>query len=141
MWYLPVNVVRGNILCGWVMADASCILFKRRFFARTQKENVKFRQLMCYRYSYPWLSQPLVSSPLLSKKAKKGESEDLRLSDVYFFLSISTITAPTTAIAAMMPPIPGSRYWSAIEAGGAVGATVGSGASITPKAVSVYEGQ
>jgi len=73
---------------------------------------------------------------------KKRESGVLCLLDSYFFLSIKAIIAmPTTAIAAIMPPIPGSKYWSATEAGGLVGATVGSGASITPKAVSVYEGQ
>jgi len=66
----------------------------------------------------------------------------VRHSGAYFLLSNSAIIAiPTTAIAAMIPPIPGNRYWSATEAGGLVGATVGSGASITPKAVSVYESQ
>ena len=46
---------------------------------------------------------------------------------------------PTIAIAATIMPIPGSKYWSAKEAGGFVGATVASGASSTPKAVLEYE--
>jgi hypothetical protein len=32
VWYLPLNVVRGKILSGWVMAGTSCLLFKRRVF-------------------------------------------------------------------------------------------------------------
>jgi hypothetical protein len=32
VWYLPENVVRGNVLSGWVMAGTSCVLIKRRVF-------------------------------------------------------------------------------------------------------------
>ena len=32
VWYLPLNVVRGKVLSGWVMAGTSCLLFKRRVF-------------------------------------------------------------------------------------------------------------
>jgi hypothetical protein len=32
VWYLPLNAVKGNILCGWVMAGTSCVLIRRRVF-------------------------------------------------------------------------------------------------------------
>jgi len=59
----------------------------------------------------------------------------------YRFLSISTITAPTTAIAAIMPATEGRKYCSAIVAGACVGSGVASGACSTLIAVSVYDGQ
>jgi len=71
---------------------------------------------------------------------KKGESENSHLLSVHFFLSSrKPSTAPTTAIAATVMPIPGSAYWSARDCGSGVGATVGSGASSTTKAVSACE--
>jgi len=70
---------------------------------------------------------------------KKGEREDLVFSSVYFFLSMSSIATPTIAIAATMMPIPGSKYMSAAFEGACVGATVGSGASSTPKAAAADE--
>ena len=33
VWYLPLNVVQGEILIGWVMAGKSCVLIKRCVFA------------------------------------------------------------------------------------------------------------
>jgi hypothetical protein len=60
---------------------------------------------------------------------------------VYLLLSSNASTIPTIAIAATIMPIPGIKYWSAIDAGGAVGASVGSGASITVKELSAYDGQ
>jgi len=39
VWYLPYNAVRGNVLCGWVMAGTSCVLIKRRVF----EDGVRFR--------------------------------------------------------------------------------------------------
>ena len=49
--------------------------------------------------------------------------------------------APTTAIATIMPIIPGTKYRSAIDAGVGVGAGVAAGASSTPMAVSANDGQ
>ena len=34
VWYLPLNALQGKILSGGVMAGTSCILIKRRIFAR-----------------------------------------------------------------------------------------------------------
>ena len=59
----------------------------------------------------------------------------------YRFLSISTITIVATAIATIIPMVAGSKYMSAMDAGGGVGAGVASGACITLNAVSACEGQ
>ena len=48
---------------------------------------------------------------------------------------------PTIAIAAIIPPVAGSMYWSANDAGACVGSGVVSGASVTLMAVSADEGQ
>ncbi len=70
----------------------------------------------------------------LSHTHKKREERDL-FPAFYFLLNISTIIAPTTAIAATMMPIPGSKYWSDKEPGGDVGVAVGAGASATTNAL------
>ena len=46
------------------------------------------------------------------------------------------MTAPTTAIATIMPTTAGTKYMSATDAGVGVGAGVAAGASSTPMAVS-----
>jgi hypothetical protein len=63
----------------------------------------------------------------------------VRFQDVQRFLSSSASTTPSIAIAAMIPPVAGSRYWSANEAGAGVGEAVGAGASFTLMAFSANE--
>ena len=55
------------------------------------------------------------------------------------FLSINRRTAPTTAIATMMPATEGRKYNSAIEAGVGVGSAVGWGAATTTAYVVALE--
>jgi hypothetical protein len=57
------------------------------------------------------------------------------------FLCISTMTAPTTTIATIMPATEGRKYCSATD-GGAVGCGVGvAGASTMLKIVLAFDGQ
>ncbi len=53
-----------------------------------------------------------------------------------FFVTSNASIAPTTAIATIMPTIPGKRYWSAIDVAACVGCGVAVGASPTFMAVS-----
>jgi hypothetical protein len=62
---------------------------------------------------------------------KRGGDFCVRVLFGYRFLSIRIITAPTTAIAMTMPAMPGTKYRSAVDAGGGVGETVAAGASVT----------
>jgi hypothetical protein len=73
---------------------------------------------------------------------KKGKVVLLNVADAYGrLLSMSTMTAPTTAIATIMPITDGKKYCSAIV-GGAVGCGVGvAGASTMLKVVSSFDGQ
>jgi len=48
---------------------------------------------------------------------------------------------PTIAIATIMPAIAGMKYMSATDTGAAGGSGSGSGACITAKAVSAFDGQ
>ena len=57
------------------------------------------------------------------------------------FLSISTITAPTTAIATIMPATEGRKYMSDKDVGVRVGPGVASGAASTVKLVVSLDGQ
>ncbi len=74
---------------------------------------------------------------------KKGEVEFCTAQLFYGrFLSInSTMTAPTTAIATIMPATEGKKYISAIDGDVGVGPGVASGAASTAKAVTACEGQ
>jgi len=70
---------------------------------------------------------------------KKG-SERFCFSLVYFFLSNKAIIAmPTAAIAATIMPMPGSKYWSASDAGACVGSGVAASASSTTKEVTAKD--
>ena len=65
------------------------------------------------------------------------EEKKKRWVDVYFFFSINEKTKTATMIIAMNKPADtGRKYWSAIDAGAAVGAGVAAGESMTWKAVS-----
>jgi hypothetical protein len=87
------------------------------------------RQLLHRDFHSRALSAPFVSylfsfaddSPL-----KKGKVVLPNVADAYGrLLSMSTMTAPTTAIATIMPITAGTKYVSANDAGIGVGAAVG----------------
>jgi len=67
---------------------------------------------------------------------KKGKEKTYAFSTVYFFLSINSIATPTIAIAAIIPPVAGNKYWSAKDVGACVGSGLAAGASATFMAVS-----
>jgi hypothetical protein len=70
---------------------------------------------------------------------KRKREVDFGFLEAYFLLSNRASTTPTIAIAAIIPPVAGSKYWSAKDTGAGVGACVGSGAGLTANAVSANE--
>ena len=87
-----------------------------------------------------WIFVTLIFCSCFVFLTKKGESERFCFSLAYFFLSNSSKTAATAAMAATTVAIDiGKKYCSAIDAGACVGSGASSDASSTMKEVTALD--